>query len=409
MKTAQHTVIPKKCHLYQQPKSANWFCRIKVESGKWVRLTTREEDFEAAFERAHELYFEVRTKAQNNIPIQTKTFSSVAKSIVAQLEAKKGTKSWKQTYKHYVFVINKYQIPYFKNTKLENIKDAFEGYLDFVTEQIGRKPAASTLNNHHAALRLVLDEAIANDWVSKAQLPTIDNEGRASSRRASFDLDEYNKLTRRLRSWKEKDTHRIRDKEQQELLYDYVLLLAYSGIRSGREALDIEWKNVNFAKSKNGNNIITINVLMKKGRSGDEKRRDVVLRHNRLSDARAVLERLKNRQVDLAHLSLEELVSKRTSDKLIAFSDGTQPQRLDGTFKKFLIDADLLIGKDGQKRTLYSLRHFYATQELSRKNPISIHLLAKQMGTSTKMIEQHYSHLEVYQQADRLSGNEEFD
>ena len=371
-----------------------------------MRLTTGEIELDEAIQKAAKLYVQVNTKAENNLPIQTKTFSSVAKSIVAQLEQMRDTKGWKQSYKHYVFAINKYQILYFKNTKLENIKHSFEGYVEYLTEQLGKAPAASTLNNHYAALRLVLDKALQNNWIHQNSLPVFVNDGRQSKRRATFELDEYNKMIRRLRSWKDKPTHRKRDAEQQQLLYDYVLLLAYSGIRSGREALDIKWQNISFAKSKKGNEIISVSVLMKKGRSGREQRRDVVLRHNRLSDAKAILERLKNRQTEIAHMSLEELISKRTEHKLIAFSDGTQPARLDGTFKKFLTEAGLLIGREGEDRTLYSLRHFYATQELGRNT--SIHLLAKQMGTSIKMIEQHYSHLEVYQKADQLSGNEEF-
>jgi integrase len=46
----------------------------------------------------------------------------------------------------------------------------------------------------------------------------------------------------------------------------------------------------------------------------------------------------------------------------------------------------------GQNRTLYSLRHTYATLELI-ENRSDLHTLAKQMGTSVGMIEKHYSHI----------------
>jgi hypothetical protein len=42
-------------------------------------------------------------------------------------------------------------------------------------------------------------------------------------------------------------------------------------------------------------------------------------------------------------------------------------------------------------RSLYSLRHFYATIQLQRGR--NIHHLARQMGTSVKMLEKHYSKL----------------
>lgn len=48
--------------------------------------------------------------------------------------------------------------------------------------------------------------------------------------------------------------------------------------------------------------------------------------------------------------------------------------------------------RSGQVRTLYSLRHTYATLELL-ENGTDIHALARQMGNSALMIERHYSKL----------------
>ena len=43
---------------------------------------------------------------------------------------------------------------------------------------------------------------------------------------------------------------------------------------------------------------------------------------------------------------------------------------------------------DGKPRTIYSLRHWYATWRLTKEtNPF---LLSKQMGTSVEMLEKHY-------------------
>ena len=57
---------------------------------------------------------------------------------------------------------------------------------------------------------------------------------------------------------------------------------------------------------------------------------------------------------------------------------------------------------EGQARTLYSLRHTYATLELI-ENRIDLHTLAKQMGNSAAMIERHYSKLTATMAADRLA------
>ena len=56
----------------------------------------------------------------------------------------------------------------------------------------------------------------------------------------------------------------------------------------------------------------------------------------------------------------------------------------------------------GKTRTLYSLRHTYATQALLA-NRTDIHTLARQMGNSAAMIERHYSKLTATMAADRLA------
>ena len=108
-------------------------------------------------------------------------------------------------------------------------------------------------------------------------------------------------------------------------------------------------------------------------------------------------------------MTLEKIIKKRIPQSIFQLSDGSQPKRLDGTFKKFLKGADLSIGAEEKNRTLYSFRHFYASQQLLRDPPISIYLLAKQLGTSVKMIEHHYGHIETFQKADELSGWKDID
>ena len=65
-------------------------------------------------------------------------------------------------------------------------------------------------------------------------------------------------------------------------------------------------------------------------------------------------------------------------------------------------DSGLLKDDAGQTRTLYSLRHTYATLELLR-NGTDIHTLSKQMGNSAAMIERHYSKLTATMAADKLA------
>jgi integrase len=58
--------------------------------------------------------------------------------------------------------------------------------------------------------------------------------------------------------------------------------------------------------------------------------------------------------------------------------------------------------RTGEDRTLYSLRHTYATFELL-EHKTDIHTLSKQMGNSAAMIERHYSKLTATMAADKLA------
>ena len=75
---------------------------------------------------------------------------------------------------------------------------------------------------------------------------------------------------------------------------------------------------------------------------------------------------------------------------------------LNRAFNALLDELDLKTGADGRTRTLYSWRHFYATQDLERG--VSTHALSKQMGNSTVMLDKHYSKYSPLLNAEVHSG-----
>jgi integrase len=75
---------------------------------------------------------------------------------------------------------------------------------------------------------------------------------------------------------------------------------------------------------------------------------------------------------------------------------------LNCTFRRLMRDMDMLKNEERQTRTLYSLRHIYATFELLR-NSTDIHTLSKQMGNSAAMIEKNYSKITATMVADKLA------
>ena len=85
MHNATHEVIPKRCSLYKQPRSERWYARIKMDDGTWYRVATNELELEVANIRALELYYEATIKGKNNLPQNTRSFSSIVKSTFIEL------------------------------------------------------------------------------------------------------------------------------------------------------------------------------------------------------------------------------------------------------------------------------------------------------------------------------------
>jgi integrase len=102
-------------------------------------------------------------------------------------------------------------------------------------------------------------------------------------------------------------------------------------------------------------------------------------------------------------MSFDDLLTSRVQKKLFRrSSSGTVPKDFAGTFERLMLDTGLWKDMNGQRRTLYSLRHTYATLELLNGGT-DIHTLSKQMGNSAAMIERHYSKLTATMAAERLS------
>ena len=115
------------------------------------------------------------------------------------------------------------------------------------------------------------------------------------------------------------------------------------------------------------------------------------------------LDKLRELQPEYKDMTLEELIAKKEDKHIFRMRDGTMPYNLVNAFGDCLKESGLDKGdKDGKPRSLYSLRHYYATQRVLEG--LDFGQLAKQMGTSILMIERHYSHLKPLMIAEQLAG-----
>jgi len=221
-----------------------------------------------------------------------------------------------------------------------------------------RLPSKSTQNTHNSALNRVFDEAQLRNYMTDAQRPQIENKGGASSdRRPDIRIDEYPDLLRAMRDYI-KHSRAGHEREMRLLLRDYVLILANTGIRQGTEMLNLKWRDISLTKS-NGSEYLTMRI---KGKT--QKWRTIQVRHR----VARYLERIKDPDEKLSKMSLRALLAKGVDQPVIQAQHNSDFTTAFGRmFTRMMEQADLLIDKyTGKKRTLYSLRHFYATHELTR-------------------------------------------
>lgn len=356
-------------------------------------MTTKRSNAEEAVRVACEAYDRARFLQAENLPIATKRFDAVAKLAVTEMESLLSAGTGKSVYRTYVTAINKYLSPFFGKHNINNITpDVMKKFEAWRVKKMGKVPVASTMTNHLCAMNRVYDVAISRGWISKVDVPKMSSKGAKSVARPPFNEDEWNRLSHYMPSWIDKG-HTAKTREMRELLRDYVLILANTGMRHGTEAESIRWKHIEWIKQGNDRYL----QIMVNGKKGP---RTLIARHN----TEDYLKRIQSRFADLAKYKFDDLLKAKLDVQLFRLRSGATTKCLNGTFRTLVRDCGLEKDPTGElNRTLYSLRHTYATFALV-KDKMSIHTLAKQMGTSTAMIEKHYSHLTPAMNAKAIAG-----
>jgi integrase len=103
----------------------------------------------------------------------------------------------------------------------------------------------------------------------------------------------------------------------------------------------------------------------------------------------------------LPYPNLDAVIQAKLDRRVFVFPAGDAPHSLNSVFERLMVESGLFKDATGKNRTLYSLRHTYATFALAEG--VDIHTLARQMGTSTLMIERHYSKLTPMMAAEKLA------
>ena len=376
--------------LYRRSDSRIWQYKFKLESGSWYRASTRKSVLDQAKRVAMDLHDEARYRERLGLAPAHKSFKDIAMVTIEDMQRDLAAGTGKKIYVDYCSVIERYFIPYFGDKYLQNLKHKdiadFEAWRN---HRMARTPKSSTLMTFASAFSRVHQTAISRGWISdRVPIPTMSRRGAKGEVRPAFSVEEITQLRQFMQSW-QKLGNLDYDRIMRPLLCAYVEFLLLTGMRHGTESMGIEWRHCEWYASE-GQRYIRVWV---DGKTGG---RWLIAKH----EAEAVLIKLHSLQPDIADKPIEQVMGRDTK-YLFRRPDGQRPRTFNGMFSKLMRESGLRWNHTNQSRTLYSLRHSYATMELLAET--DIHTLARQMGTSVRMLEAHYSKLTATMAADKLA------
>lgn len=335
--------------LEQRPRSPYYFARMKV-NGRWIVRTTKEKSIGEAIPKALKLYENEKDNPKHHKPrVNFDTYCLTYRQLLLSKLIQK------PIYETYLRMLENHIRPYFKDHSSISQRDIASFY-DWHAAKFPAIPAKSTINTLNVVMRGVCAIALEAGFLSAIPTFTVKDRGRDVEARDAFSIDEYRSLYKASRRWKSQETHRKISAYKRKILHELILFIANTGIRPGKETRAIEWKDITIEPD-----YIRVHV------------RHTKTRKSRIALGRKSLKR-----------SLERLRELTGHHKLVFSMPDGSPFRWEAhMFTRLLNFAEM-----NPRLTLYGLRHFYATQRVLRRVPYPI--LAKQMGTSPRMLSEHY-------------------
>jgi integrase len=378
--------------VYRRPKTLHYQCRFKLSPDKWTRRSTGAASVEQAVANACLLYDEARFRHRLGLAQQAQDIAHIARIACGELRQEIDKRQRKSSYNDYVRIIERDFVAYFGERRIEELtRNDIKQFETWRDRRNQRTPTASTLNNYAAAWSRLVKTAVEHGYISESTpVVRLSTVGVKSKARPAFTEAEIEQMFAYMHEWKKTSPH-ANGVEMRHLLCDYIEILLYTGMRHGTEAMNLRWCDVEWHWHK-GERYLRLWV------SGKTGGRWLIAKHRALP----ALERLQQRHADLAAMSFDELLTSRVQKRLFRRVAGDVPKDFAGAFERLMLDTGLWKDTNGQRRTLYSLRHTYATLELLN-GTTDIHTLSKQMGNSAAMIERHYSKLTATMAAERLA------
>lgn len=355
---------------------------------------------------ARKFLYETEYKQQEGLPLNYRTFSDVLTEYLKfrEQQYEQGQKANSKPQRNQTVSIHmlkqirrvsKFWHEYCGKTPITKVDNAV--LLDYIAwrkdyyhrkpaDQIPRSaklnPTDSTLLWETTLAKTVLRWAHDRGYRGNTQLPTWHYKKQNRIVRPTFTPAEYKRVYERMRAWiRETDDDEYR--YTRELLRDYVLILANSGMRVG-EANNLKETDIEPFVDERGRKNYMLRV---NGKTGSHI---VIPRTGAVPYIERVLARNAARKAEGDQRTTRSPKRKTDSGKgwFFAMYNGDKVVTLIDQFQTVLASINLLENRHGERYTLYSLRHFYAVNRLRKGIPVFD--VARNMGTSVQVIEQYY-------------------
>lgn len=355
-------------------KKRTWMCRIKVpNSVGYVYRSTRTTDEHEAFAFANTLYNQTFVRVLNGETANVKKLGPVVESYIKSLELLGSRQSI-----HNKILLMRRLTPFLRVRSVEGISTAFlsEVFAEAARLSSRERLSPNTIRRVGADLKHFLNWSVEQGHLTA--VPKFPKIVADHARRAHFNDADWRRLTRHLREFVKVENKAIR--RDRVMLVNYVLILGNTGIRVG-EARNLKWQDVREIPGEiEGTVNIVLNVTGKTG-PREAVSREVV---------KTYLKRIYQLRVQELATKDEPSPDPGANSLIFCHRDGSPIASFKKSFQSLIRAAKVETDSHGQKRTIYSLRHTYATFRLHE----GVHQfsLAKNMGTSVAMLERYYGH-----------------
>ena len=364
-------------YIYVRPdyKKPTWLCRLKIPNMKgYVVRSTKATDEHGAYKFAVDLYNQFLVRSLKGEDLNSPNISKVIESYIARLEPSANRQSV-----HYKILLAKRVQPFFQSKTFAELDTALISRMidHLVKGSRNSTLSPNTIRRTYSDFKHFLNWCVEEGYL--ATMPRFPKVLGEQSQRPHFDARDWAKLIRHLREFVKAENRAVR--RSRMMLRDYVLVLVNTGIRVG-EARTLKWRDV---RPVGGT---------------EERGADIVLTVSGKTGVREVVSRswdIKKSFKRLYDLRIEELTTSENPNPAIdpnslifCHLDGTEIGSFKKSFGTLLKKAGVATDSRGQARTIYSLRHTYATNSL--QHGVNHYALAKNMGTSVAMLENFYGH-----------------